>query len=150
MNVEKMAAKDAHDWARAEMFFGEGAGVRRRHLFAQIEARISQYADKGYEEAFNRAYSQQNMADHAIKAAKERQNIDRLAKANRNLRAVRTGNLQNLTTGAAILAGAYYVAHQTGYDKKIEREAKKLYKKARLEVKYRVARAQGRNVEKLY
>lgn len=146
-NVSKMAKQDAYDWARAEMFFGEGAGIRRKHLSAQISDKVQSIP--GYEQQFEKFYAMQNMAEHAIAAAKERQKIDRLAKAGKNIRALKSGNLHNLSTGVFIAVGVAYVAHTTGYDKKIEAEAKKLYAKAKVEVKFRKARLQGRNVEKI-
>ena len=46
-------------------------------------------------------------------------------------------------------AGAAYVLHVTGYDKVLLEEGQKAYKKARVEVKYRWRKFQGRNVEKI-
>lgn len=145
---EKMAQQDAHDWARAEMFFGDGAGVRRRHLEAQISEKMNDIPN--YKEWFDFAYSRQNMAEHAIAAAKERQNIDRLAKADKNFRALKSGNLHNLSSGVFVVVGVAYLAHATGVDKQIKAEAKKLYKKAKTELKFRKARMEGRNVEKIF
>ena len=148
MKLEKMAEKDAHDWARAEMFFGEGAGVRRRHLQAQISEKMNTLPE--YEIAFSHFYNRQNMAEHAIAAAKERRNLDRLATAGKNVRALKSGNLHNLSSGVFLVVGVAYLAHATGADKKIQAEAKKLYAKAKTEVRFRKARMQGRNVEKIF
>lgn len=133
MNVNKMAAEDAAKWARAEMFFGEGAGTRRKLLDAEITQKMNSIP--GYSAAFDKAYYKQDMSDHAIKAAKERQRIDRSKAVKRNVRGLTTGNRQSLTTGVGIAAAAWYVARETGYDEKIKREVKARYYRAKFEVK---------------
>lgn len=146
--LQNMATKDASDWARAEMFFGEGAGIRRRHLEAQIKEKRNDIPN--YKEWFDFAYSRQNMAEHAIAAAKERKKIDAMASAGKNFRAIRSGNIHGLSNSVFVIGGLAYVVHATGADKKIVDETKRLYKKAKAEVKYRKARMEGRNVEKLF
>lgn len=141
MNVKKMAAQDAARWARAEMFFGEGAGTRRKLLNAEITQKMGL---PGYGEAFHNAYSRQNMADHAIKAAKERTRLDRGKMVKRNVRGLVTGNRQSLTTSVAVAAMAWYVAKETGLDEPIKREVKVQYGKAKVtyyNTKYKVKRA---------
>lgn len=67
------AKKDAEEYARAKMFYGEGAGNRRKLIKAKVESKSK---DAGYKEAFDYALSQQNMADHANKAKAERHRKD--------------------------------------------------------------------------
>lgn len=147
--IQKMAEADAKRWAAAEMFYGEGAGTRRKLLNAEIETKLVEYADTDYADLFNLAYEHLDMDKFAKAAIKERQHLDRMAKAGKNLRALKSGNLNNLSTGVFVVVGAAYLAHATGYDKKIQAEAKKLYKKAKVEYKFRKARMQGRNVERI-
>ncbi len=90
MNINKLATADATNWARAEMFFGEGAGTRRKLLSADIGHKVERIS--GYNEAFQKAYNKQNFADHAIKAAKERKRIDRSAAFGKNVRALARGD----------------------------------------------------------
>lgn len=146
--LEKMAAKDAYDYGVAQMFFGEGAGTRRKLLDAVIGDKIRDIP--GYEMAFENAASRLNQTELAEIAIKERKNIDRAAKAGQNFRAIKNGNLNNMTTGIFIIAGVVMVAHQTGYDKVVEAKAKDLYKNAKTEIKFRWMRAQGRNVDRIY
>lgn len=134
-NLEKMASKDAHEWARAEMFFGEGAGVRRRHLQAEILEKMDQFP--GYEALYQKHYAAQDMIKHAEKALAERKNIDRAAKAGKNLRAIKNGNINGLSTGVFIVVGGVYLAHVTGYDKVLEAEVKKGWKWAKDEIEVR-------------
>lgn len=130
------------------MFFGEGAGTRRKLLNVQIEDKMIRVP--GYMEAFNRYYDQQDMLKHAEGAIKERKRLDAMRKANQNYRALRSGNMKNVTTGLAIVLGAAYVAQQTGYDKVIEQKVKDFYKQAKVEFKFQKSRLQGRNVEKIH
>ena len=147
--LEKMAQQDAEKWASAEMFYGPGAGTRRKLVNAEIESNLVTYADTDYADLFNLAYEHLDMNKFAQAAIRERKALDRAAKTSQNLRALKSGNLNNLTTGVAVVVGAAYLAHATGYDKKIEAEAKKLYKRAKTEIKFRKMRWQGLNVEKI-
>lgn len=130
MNLNKMAQQDAAKWARAEMFFGEGAGTRRKLLGAELSEK--QYRIPGYSEAFEDAYATQDMADHAIKAAKERQRLDRSYGVKRNVRGLVTGNKQNLSTGVALAVVTYGILKQTGLDEPIKREVQVRYRQAKV------------------
>ena len=143
---DKMVQQDAEAWLAAEMFYGEGAGIRRRHLNAEITTKM---ADPAYEQAFEKAYNALDQNKFAKLAIKERKAADRAIKAGQNLRALKSGNYSNLTTGVAVVLGVAYLAHKTGYDKKIEAEAKKLYKKAKTEIRFQKLKAKGLNVEKI-
>lgn len=126
MNINKIAQNDAFDWARAEMFFGEGAGTRRKLLYAEIldkQAKIP-----GYYEAFIKAYQKQDMGEHAIKAAQERKRIDRAVKVRRNVNAAYRGDRRNMTPVLGIAATAAIIAHQTGYDKVLLEKGRRQYK----------------------
>jgi hypothetical protein len=120
--IEKMASKDAERYLAAEMFYGEGAGVRRRHMDAEV---FQKQTDPLYYDAFMKAYESLDLDKFAKAAIKERAKIDRLAKAGKNMRALKSGNINGLSTGIFVVVGVAYVAHQTGYDKKVEAEMKK-------------------------
>lgn len=142
MNITKQATKDAVEYARAQMFFGDGAGIRRRI----IEAKVSDYMerDPNYAQAFELALSKQNWADAAARAVKERKRIDRGKSVNRNMRAVLTGDRSKTTSSVlAVLMIVGYAAHETGYDKIAYEEGKKQYQKGKAWVryKYRVVKA---------
>lgn len=141
--INQIAKKDAHDWARAEMFFGEGAGVRRRHLQAQIQKKRDDIP--GYAERFDKAYEIQDMASHAISAAKERQRIDRRITMEKNVRAIRSGRTQNLSAGLLAAVVGYRIMKATGYDKVIEEKSKEYYHKLKAEVKRRKDKANSEN-----
>jgi hypothetical protein len=134
-NVDKLAAVDAFNWARAEMFFGEGAGTRRKLLNAAIAQKATSIP--GYEEAFERAYAAQDMAKHAIKAAQERQHIDRSNAIGKNVKGILRGDRRSMSTGVLVLVGVAYILHQTGYDKVLYAEGQKYYRKLKAEYKAR-------------
>lgn len=138
MNIDKIAAKDAKEWAAAELFFGEGAGTRRKLLAADIGYKTENVSE--YYPAFKKAYDQQNFSQLAMKAAKERKNIDRANMLGKNARAIIRGDRRGLSTGLAVVVGIVYVAHQTGYDQKALIEGKKQYKKIKSKVKYELAK----------
>jgi|SRR6478609_1152428 len=130
MDVNKIAKKDAFDWARAEMFFGAGAGTRRKLLNAQIEDKVAKIP--GYVELFEDWYGKQNFADHAIAAAKERKRIDRMVSIKRNGKGLLTGNRKQLSTVVLVGVTAYVVLHETGYDQVIWDNTKETYRKAKV------------------
>lgn len=124
MNIKKIATNDAESWARAEMFFGEGAGTRRKLLNAEIAHKVERIS--GYHEAFNKAYSKQNMADHAIKAAKERKHLDRSNIIRKNVGALLRGDRRGMSNAFAAVVIVAAVSKATGYDKVAIEKAKKL------------------------
>lgn len=146
-NVSKIAEQDAYDFALAEMFFGEGAAIRRKLIRSAVKHKDDTIP--GYRELFDQAFSQLNQVEIAEKALAERKKIDAAAKAAKNLRAIKTGNLGGLTNGLFLAVVVGYGAHALGLDELAKDEAEKLYKKAKTEIKFRRMRAKGLNVEKL-
>lgn len=133
MNVQKEARRDAKEYARAQMFYGEGAGTRRKLIFATVESKMDK--DPQYAAAFNKELDRQDMAEHATKARHERERTDRKEAIKKNTKAVMTGNYQNAQAGVLILIVLGYVAHQTGLDQKVIAKSKQYYWRAK--VKYR-------------
>lgn len=137
--IDKMAAQDAFKWARAEMFFGEGAGTRRKLLLAEISDK--QFSIPGYDEAFQKAYLGQDMAKHAIAAAKERQRIDAGKFVRRNAKGLATGNVRAMTPYLAVGFSTWVFLKQTGLDEPVKAEVKKRYQQTKrwVQVKRRQA-----------
>jgi hypothetical protein len=125
--IIKDAAKDAERWAYAEAFHGEGAGTRRRLLQMELDTKF--YQLPGSLDAFNQAYEALDKTKLVKKAVKEREHLDRAAKVGKNLRAIKRGDLRGVSTGLYVVIGVAVIAHKTGYDKKIEAEAKKRWAK---------------------
>jgi len=145
-NIKKMANKDAFNWARAEMFFGEGAGTRRKLLNAEISDKA--HSIPGYRELFEKAYYKQNMADHAIKAAKERARLDHVSYLGKNVKALLTGRVQNMSPSFIVIVGAGIVLHQTGYDKVLWAKGKKFYLDSKEALRQERAKIRLNNQEK--
>ena len=122
----KEAKKDAEEYARAKMYYGEGAGTRRKLIKNKVNQKSK---DSAYKEAFDYAMSKQDMNKHAEAAVKERHRNDRKNEVIGFL----GGNPGKI--GAAIV-GTYGVLKVTGMDKKIVSEGKKLVGKAVMEWKY--------------
>ncbi len=140
MNINKLATADATNWARAEMFFGEGAGTRRKLLSADIQHKTERV--NGYQDAFLTAYGKQNFADHAVKAAKERKRLDRSSAMGKNVRALVRGDRRGMSNGFAAVAIVVVVAKATGYDRVILDKSKLYYRKLKVEI---AARRLARN-----
>lgn len=133
MNISKDARRDAVEYARAQMYFGEGAGNRRKLITASVAAKMERYP--AYRMVFNKEIARQDMSKHAALARKERRRKDVAHAINRNVKAAAAGRYGGVN--AAVLVGAVgvYYAHQTGYDKKVAAQIRVRYLrlKARLE-----------------
>lgn len=138
--LKKMAAEDARQWAYAEMFFGEGAGTRRKLLSATIAAKVERIS--GYHELFQKEYAKQDFSALAIRAAKERRRIDGSHFIKRNLGALARGDRRGMSNGFAAAVIVASVAHTTGYDKKVIEFAKDEYR----DVKNRYNQWRGKHV----
>lgn len=115
-STERTAKKDAKEYARAKMYYGEGAGTRRKLINNTIKERSK---DPAYKERLDYYISKQNMADHAAKARSERHRNDvknAVSKTGRGLLNAATGNIGRASAGAAAL---YMAAHYTGLDRKV-------------------------------
>ena len=123
MNVTKEAQRDAREYARAQMYYGEGAGTRRKLITNSVAAKVERKI--GYNEAFQKELERQDMAEHALRARKERRRKDVSHSVNKNTRNLVTGNYRGVNTSIMVIAGVVYFAHQTGYDVKIYDSAKK-------------------------
>ena len=72
-HYSKQAKKDAKEFARAKMFYGEGAGNRRKLIKATVEERSK---NEFYKKEFDRFSSKQDMSKHAKAAKGERKRKD--------------------------------------------------------------------------
>lgn len=127
--IEKQARLDAHEFARAKMSFGEGAGIRRRLIETQVMSRS--YEDPKYARAFQRALANEDMVKHAKAAKKERRMKDTGNFISRNGRAVLRGDRKNADAIViAAVIGGYY-AHQMGWDRKAWDMSKRKYEQVK-------------------
>lgn len=114
--IRRYAKQDAEEYANAKMFYGEGAGNRRKLINATVKQRSKQ---AGYKEEFERQLAQQDMVKAASRARTERKAKDAkkaVGKASRSAINIAMGNVGRASASAAAV---YAVAHATGIDKKI-------------------------------
>lgn len=114
--TNREARKDAQEFARAKMFYGQGAGNRRKLIKATVEAKKKR--DPSYAKAFDHHVERQDFSTHATKARKERKRTDRVDRTKK-----RAGYLARMTTGemgtqaaftAVAVGGAAYLNSPKG------------------------------------
>lgn len=115
-NVKKEAKKDAFEAAAALMSYGEGAGVRRRHIQTAVEYKSSRIP--GYQDAFDRALQSVDMTKAVSSAKRTGKTRDVGAIVGKNSRALLRGDVRGMSTPVAVGLIVFAVAHQTGHDKK--------------------------------
>lgn len=101
------------------MFYGEGAGTRRKLIKAKVEASAKRNPD--YQKAFDHHMSKQDLGRHADKAQSERKRKDVKSGVKKNVRAVNravNGPFAS-SAAAAMILGGYGYAKSTGLDKKV-------------------------------
>ncbi|UNI72538.1 MAG: hypothetical protein [Chaetfec virus UA24_144] len=119
--VRRAARKDAKEFARAKMFYGEGAGNRRKLIKAKVNERSK---DPDYKKEFDSALAKQDMSKHSDAAKRERKRKDVKNSVGRTTRGIKNLAMQ---TGAPVTVASlaiYGVARATGADKKIASFAK--------------------------
>lgn len=131
-STNKDARKDAHEFARAKAFYGEGAGTRRKLIKQTVEGKSKRSAE--YKTAFDHHLSRQDSSKHVDKARGERKRQDvknSTAKTARGISHMIRGNTQYASAAAAGLFAAGVAVHKAGIDKIVVKSAKKSYKSVR-------------------
>ena len=119
--TRKRAQKDAKEYARAKMYYGKGAGNRRKLISNTVAQRSK---DPYYKSEFDKAMEKQDMVKHVSAAKRERKMADikdTTAKTVRGVVNVATGNIGRASAAAIIL---YATAKYTGADKVVASYAK--------------------------
>lgn len=117
--TRKEASSDAEEFTRAKLFYGEGAGTRRKLIKAKVEGKKK---DPLYAKAFDHFVGKTDLAKRASQATKERKRTDvkkSVKKTGRGVGHILRGNSQYANTAAAVAVGAGTYAHTKGYDKKV-------------------------------
>lgn len=118
--TNREAKKDAAEFTKAKLFYGEGAGTRRKLIKATVEAKSKR--DPSYKKAFDHHVNQTDLSKRASQARGERKRKDikkGTGKAIRGTRHVLNGNSQFASATVAIAAGGALYAHRAGIDKMI-------------------------------
>lgn len=115
------AAKDAKEAAEAKMFYGEGAGTRRKRIKQVVESRSR---DEAYKKAYDYYYKNQDMAKAAVRTRQERKVKDATKAVTKTTRGLINKYMGTMATVSASAATIYAVAHYTGIDKQVAKYAK--------------------------
>jgi hypothetical protein len=119
--ARRIAKKDAKEYARAKMYYGEGAGNRRKLIKAKVNERSK---DPNYKEAFEKALAEQDMANHATKAKAERARNTAVKSTVKTGRGIVNAAMGNIGRASATAAAIYTVGHVTGANKVVSKFAK--------------------------
>lgn len=106
--TDREARRDAKEHARAEQYFGKGAGTRRKLIKNAVEYKKKHHP--GYAEAFERHLASQNTSKHVEKAIKERKRTDRSLKIKQSL-----GALARKATGEWGTTAAFTLLASSGF-----------------------------------
>ena len=105
--TNRYAKKDATEFARAKVFYGEGAGNRRKLIKARVEGRSRK--DQKYKEAFDFHLERQDSEANAARAVRERRRKNVASSTARTARGVKNVLLRNgapVTVAAAVIGAA--------------------------------------------
>lgn len=120
------AKNDAHEFARAKMFYGKGAGTRRKLIKATVETRSK---DPLYKSEFDKALAKQDMGKHAEKAKAERIRKDTTESVTKTTKGFMNLTMGNTVRVSSTAAGLYTITKMTGMDKKIADVSKEAIRK---------------------
>lgn len=112
--THREARKDAEEFARAKMFFGEGAGTRRKLINKTVEAKKAK--DPIYAKVFEQHLMSQDLSKHAQGARKERTSIDRSTRNKKRVGAIArrvTGEWGTQAAFVALAAGGVAFARSS-------------------------------------
>lgn len=128
-STSREAKRDANEFAKAKMFYGEGAGTRRKLIKATVESKAKK--DPEYQKAFDYHLNNQDLGKRASQARGERRRKDVVSKTGKTARGAYrslTGGFGSVSMASAAVAGGYLIAKQRGYDRVVLNAAKTTYR----------------------
>ena len=140
--VRRAAQRDANESAKAKMFYGEGAGTRRKLIKAQVESRSK---DEKYKAAFDHYFAQQDLGKRAVRAKGERRRKDianTTTKTGRGLINFVNGNPQAASALAVSIGTIGVFAHRAGVDKMLVSAGKTAYSAVKTEARAQMIKRQ--------
>lgn len=105
--TSREARKDADEFAKAKMFYGEGAGTRRKLIKAKVESKAGK--DPSYKKAFDHHLANQDLGKRASQARGERARKDTaktIGKTARGVKNLALGIGAPVTISALVVYGA--------------------------------------------
>ena len=122
----RAATKDAKEFTAAKMYYGDGAGTRRKLIKAKVEQRSK--VDPSYKKVFDQAVSSTDMSKRADQARSKRKRTDvtnSTKKTARGIGHILRGNAQYASLFAAGLMTAGTIAYRNGGDAYVKDYARK-------------------------
>ena len=123
--VRREAKRDANKFAKAKMYYGEGAGTQRKLIKATVESKRKK--DSQYGEAFDYYMDNQNMATRAQQARTKRRMTDATNSVRKTARGIDHIVSGNYIYASAAGAAIVLAAELTGADKVVVKAAKTAY-----------------------
>ena len=133
--TSREASKDAKEFTAAKMYYGEGAGTRRKLIKAKVNSKSAK--DPNYKKAFDDAVGGTDMGRRAEQARGQRKRTDTknsVKKTARGVGHVVRGNSQYASMAAVVVAGAAGYAYKNGGDKYVKEYGGRALKAVRKEV----------------
>lgn len=130
--VNRDAKRDAEEFTRARMFYGQGAGTRRKLIKAKVETKSKR--DPSYKKAFDQHISNTDMSKRSTQATRERKRKDVVSGTTKTARGVHrslTGGFGTVSMYSAVVAAGIVAAKKSGADKIIMNAAKTQYATAK-------------------
>lgn len=100
--VRREARRDAKESARAKMYYGEGAGVRRRNINAIVKQKSK---DPTYKAEYEKAYAKQDLSKARRSAQRQRTVTDKNQRFSSRCRKCRTCDYQRSNSSCRICGG---------------------------------------------
>jgi len=102
----KEAGRDAEEFTRAKMFYGDTAGTRRKLIKATVEAKSKK--DPSYKKAFDHHIEKTDFAKRASQARGERKRKDAKAEVRKTARGIKNlVGMSGIGMTAALMYGGY-------------------------------------------
>lgn len=144
-NEWRTARKDAKEFTQAKMYYGEGAGTRRKLIKAKVNQRA---IAPGYKKAFDYHVENTDMAKRSDQARGQRARTTAAkttAKTGRGLINYANGNPQAASALAVSIATIGGVAYKAGAHKVVAKHAKTAYNVAKRELRAMEIKQQFKN-----
>lgn len=126
-STNRQAKKDAAEFTKAKMFYGEGAGTRRKLIKAKVEAATKKNPD--YKKAFDHYVANTDLGKRASQAKRTRKRKDitgGTAKTARGVNRYVNGGFGSVSLASAVVGAGYLYAKQTGTDQILKQHGQRL------------------------
>lgn len=135
--TDREARKDAREYTAAKMFYGEGAGTRRKLINNTVSAKAKK--DPTYKKAFDYHVENTDMAKRAAQARSKRKRTDTtntVKKTGRGIGHALRGNSQYASLTAVALVAGGTAAWRNGGKEFVQKNGAALYKNIKNAAEY--------------